>query len=234
VSQTPIFPHCPCANYLPAFHRMSRLVSAALKCSSFSLVKEAKVAVLEMCLHLLQCDRPLYTQSALSGLSEFLQCQVITDAVLGWKQQVISELCPFVALIAKQGLSSDSPYQSCVPIGVTILIQACSLQASSPTLQDGLLILVSILVEAAEIHQFKDMAVKALSSLPNHSSLGALFSDCLRRLPSDVKSRLHASIKAAATQRADDPSRAQRSLLLPLPPLSSISKGQSIQLKRFV
>jgi hypothetical protein len=213
--------------------RTSRLVNAALHCSSFSPVKEAKIAVLEICLHLLQCDKPLSTQSALSGLSEFLQCQVITDTVLYWKQQVISELCPFVALITKRGLSIESPHHDCVSIGVPILIHACSLQAGSPSLQDRLLILVSILVEAAEVHQFKDMSVKALSSLPSHPSLGSPFSDCLRRLSSDVKSRLQVSIKAVATPRADDPSSAQRSILFPLPPISSISKGPVIQLKRF-
>lgn len=235
--------HHPCCSsssdlisILISSHRLPRLVSAALLCASFTEVKEARNHVVDTCLYLLGSSDAAVAQSALLGLLDFLQSDTSRDAVddNGWKQRVVSDLCPQASLLAKRGLEPSSAFQSCVSPVVSCLIKACSLQADASSLQDPkLLIIVSILIQATEIDHLKAMAIKSLSSFPSHPSLGPAFSDCLRQLPSDLKSRLQASIKAAAAlPRADEPPTAMRPL--PPPPISSISKGPMIQLKRFI
>ena len=189
--------------------------------------------VLGLCLDLICSNNVYLTQSLMIGLSEFIsKCRVTSDHVFGWKKRVASDLCPHVALITRSGLSPGSSFQPHVPLGVSYLIQACSLLTKSTDVQDGLLIAVSILVAAAEIEPLQSMAIKTLTALPSNPTLGAAFSDCLRQLPNNAKSRLQSSIKAASTLRNEESSQVGQ----PSVPasLSSISKGPAIQLKKFV
>ena len=229
----------PVANHIPYslsdFLSLSRLVSSVLHLSSFTSVEAARKMTIDLCLGLIHSNEAYQAQSLVMGLSDFLSTSHCSSKqTLCWKKQVISLLCPPVAVLSRRGLRSASPFQSSVLHGVSCLVHAFTIQESC---QEGMLIVVSLLIEASEQEALKETAIKILSSFPSHPILASSFAESLKQLPVSVKTRLLSAVKEAAMPRKEEQMQTSeadgaRSNKFPS---SSINRTlQPIQLKKFI